>query len=105
MGFRSLAARDQGLAPVTFTQTYSTTATTVPAATTNAIADNSAGTASTTAIVALADGTTYATDVAAIRNNFATLAAETTALKADVLALKKLISQLIDILQANGLAL
>lgn len=41
------------------------------------LTDSSAGTADATgAIEALADGTTYATDVAALRNNLATLAAQ-----------------------------
>jgi hypothetical protein len=40
-----------------------------------ALTDNSAGTANNT-VQALADGTTYATDVAAIRNNFADLTAK-----------------------------
>lgn len=39
------------------------------------LTDNTAGTANST-LQALADGTTYATDVAAIRNNFADLAAK-----------------------------
>lgn len=38
------------------------------------LTDSSAGTASTTNVVtALADGSTYATDVASLRNNLATL--------------------------------
>lgn len=90
--------------PVAFTQTYSTAAASVPAATTHAITDSSAGTASTTAIAALADGSTYANDVAALRNNLATLAAEDALLKADLLALKKCVNSLIDLLQAAGLA-
>lgn len=43
---------------------------------TDALTDNSAGTPSSSAIAALANGTTYSTDVGAIRNNFATIAAE-----------------------------
>lgn len=43
------------------------------------LVDNTAGTANST-LEALADGTTYATDVAAIRNNFADLAAKINAL-------------------------
>jgi len=39
------------------------------------LTDNTAGTANNT-LEALADGTTYANDVAAIRNNFADLAAK-----------------------------
>lgn len=46
-----------------------------------ALTDNSAGTANDT-IQALADGTTYANDVAAIRNNFADLAAKVNAITA-----------------------
>lgn len=49
-----------------------------------ALTDNTAGTADTT-LQALADGTTYATDVAAIRNNFADLAARCNALRTDLL--------------------
>lgn len=44
-----------------------------------ALTDNTAGTANDT-LQALADGTTYANDVAAIRNNFADLAAKINAL-------------------------
>lgn len=51
-----------------------------------ALTDNSAGTANTT-VQALADGSTYATDVAAIRNNFADLVAMVNKLTADVAAL------------------
>lgn len=104
MGFIYQNARNLGTPQTAYTQTYSTAAVTVPAATTHAITDSSAGTASTTAIAALADGTTYATDVAALRNNLATLAAEDELLKADLLALKKVVNSLIDLLQANGLA-
>lgn len=49
-------------------RTYSTSSIT-------ALTDSTAGTANNT-LQALADGTTYATDVAAIRNNFADLAAK-----------------------------
>lgn len=40
------------------------------------LTDNSAGTPSATAIAALSDGSTYANDVAALRNNLATLTAK-----------------------------
>jgi hypothetical protein len=40
------------------------------------LVDSSAGTASDTAVAALADGSTYANDIAALRNNLATLAAK-----------------------------
>lgn len=49
-----------------------------------ALTDNTAGTADTT-LQALADGTTYANDVAAIRNNFADLAARANDLRTDLL--------------------
>lgn len=88
----------------TYTQTYSTATTTVPAATTHTITDSTAGTPSTTALTALTSGSVYATDVASIRNNFATLAAEQALANADSLVLKKLITSLIDNLQAAGLA-
>lgn len=54
-------------------------AASTPAAVVAALTDNSAGTANDT-LQALADGTTYATDVAAIRNNFADLAAKVNAI-------------------------
>lgn len=87
-----------------YTQTYSTADRTVAAVTSHTITDNSAGTPSTSAIAALADGTTYATDVAAIRNNFATLAAELALVKADLLAMKKNDNAIIDDLQAKGIS-
>lgn len=37
------------------------------------LTDSSAGTASLTTVAALADGSTYANDIAALRNNLATL--------------------------------
>lgn len=43
---------------------------------TNSLTDNTGGTASTSAIANLANGSTYASDHAAIENNFATIAAE-----------------------------
>ena|SRR5688572_23085003 len=52
-----------------------------PAAAIASLTDNSAGAANDT-VEALADGTTYATDVAAIRNNFADLAAKVNAILA-----------------------
>ena len=75
--------------PVAFTQTYSTTAVTVPAATaTNAPAGGTGATAG-------------AYDTAANRD---LLIASNNALVADVLALRKVVNSLIDILQAAGLA-
>lgn len=65
------------------------------------LTDNSAGTANTT-VQALADGTTYATDVAAIRNNFADLVAQINALRVDVGAVRTAHNALLDALEANG---
>lgn len=84
----------------TYTQTYSTAATTVPAATTHTITDSTGGTPSTSALVAIS-GTYTQSEV---RNNFATLAAEDALLAADILALKKVVNKIIDDLQAYGLA-
>ena len=86
---------------VTFTQTYSTVDTTVPAITSHAITDNSGGSASTSAIAAI--GGTYSQSEVA--NAVATLAAELALAKADLLQNRKLIGKLIDVLQANGWAL
>jgi predicted RecA/RadA family phage recombinase len=58
-----------------------------------ALTDNTAGTADTT-LQALADGTTYATDVAAIRNNFADLAGRSNTLRTDLLVHNQNISDL-----------
>lgn len=73
-----------------------------PAALTSAVlTDNSAGTANTT-VQALADGTTYATDVAAIRNNFADLTAQINALRVDIGATRTQLIALITSLEGNG---
>lgn len=85
-----------------YTQTYSTADKTVANLTSAALTDNTAGTANTT-LEALADGTTYATDVAAIRNNFADLAASCNALRADLIDVKQAVNAIIDDLQALGL--
>lgn len=71
------------------------------AATSATLTDNSAGTANTT-VQALSDGTTYANDVAAIRNNFADLVAQHNALRVDYLALRTAHNALLDALEANG---
>lgn len=86
---------------VTFTQTYSTVDTTVPAITSHTITDSSGGSASTSAIAAI--GGTYSQSEVA--NAVATLAAELALAKADLLQNRKLIGKLIDVLQANGWAL
>lgn len=88
--------------PSAYTQTYSTASKTHPNATAATLTDNTAGTANTT-LEALISGVTYATDVAAIRNNFADLAAMVNKLTADNLDLKKVVNQLIDDGQALGL--
>lgn len=88
--------------PSAYTQTYSTANKTVAAPTAATLTDNTAGTANTT-LQALADGTTYANDVAAIRNNFADLAAQVNALIADDLDNRQTITAIIDDLQALGL--
>lgn len=85
----------------TYTQTYATATKTHSAPTAVALTDNTAGTANTT-LQALADGTTYATDVAAIRNNFADLAASDNAIIADLANVKQVLNSLIDDLQALG---
>lgn len=86
----------------TYTQTYSTALRTVANPTAGALTDNTAGSADTT-LQALADGTTYATDVAAIRNNFADLAAMCNKLTADLLSVTKNVTALVDDLQTAGL--
>lgn len=86
-----------------YTQTYSTADKTHANPTAVALTDNSGGTANTT-IQALSDGTTYANDVAAIRNNFADLAASDNAIIVDLADLKQLVNSVIDDLQALGFA-
>jgi hypothetical protein len=88
--------------PSAYTQTYSTASKTHPNATAATLTDNTAGTADTT-LEALTSGTIYATDVAAIRNNFADLAAMVNKDTADILDLKKVVNQIIDDLQSVGI--
>lgn len=85
-----------------YTQTFSTADKTHDNPTAVALTDNSAGSANTT-IQALTDGSTYANDVAAIRNNFADLAASNNAIIVDLADVKALVNSLIDDLQALGL--
>ena len=87
-----------GVSAVDFTQTYSTANATVAAPTAVTLVDNTAGTANTT-LQALSDGSTYANDVAAIRNNFADLAAAVNALIADDLDNRQSINAIIDLLE------
>ncbi len=72
----------------TYTQTYTTTNRTVPAA----VTDSTGGTPSTTSYVSI--GAAYSQSE--VRNNFATAAAE-------ILRLKQIITALIDDLQAAGI--
>lgn len=88
--------------PGAYTQTYATADKTHANPTATALTDNTGGTANTT-LQALADGTTYANDVAAIRNNFADLAASNNALIADLADVKQLVNSIIDDLQSLGL--
>lgn len=53
------------------------------------LTDSSAGAASATAVAALADGSTYANDIAALRNNLATLTLAINKLTSCVLALDR----------------
>jgi hypothetical protein len=87
--------------PSAYTQTYATADKTHANATAADLTDQSAGTPATT-ITALADGTTYANDVASIRNNFASLADQHDKLLVDVLDLKQLVNSVIDDFQAIG---
>lgn len=95
-----------GVTPVTrptaYTQTFATADKTHAARTAVALTDNSGGTANTT-VQALADGVTYANDVAAIRNNFADLTAEHNKLIVDLADTASLLNSVVDDLQALGL--
>lgn len=62
------------------------------------LTDNSAGTANTT-VQALSDGTTWANDVAAARNNFADLAAQVNALRVDLSSVRTQLIALITSLE------
>jgi hypothetical protein len=94
------AAANQALAQQgAYTQTYSTASKTHANLTAGALTDNTAGTANTT-LEALSDGSTYANDVAAIRNNLADLAASNNAIIVDLTNLKQVVNALIDDLQA-----
>jgi hypothetical protein len=88
--------------PSAYTQTYSTADKTHANPTAATLTDNTAGTANTT-LEALTSGSVYATDVAAIRNNFADLAAMVNKNTADMLDVKQIINSVIDDLQALGL--
>lgn len=99
LGFYNATPVDQ---PGAYTQTYSTADKTHAALTSATLTDNSAGSANTT-IEALTDGTTWANDVASVRNNFADLAASNNAIIADLTDVKQLVNAVIDDLQELGL--
>lgn len=90
------------LRPAAYTQTFATATRTHAARTATTLTDNSGGTANTT-VQALADGTVYANDVAAIRNNFADLAAAVNALIADLANTAQVVNSSIDDDQIQGL--
>lgn len=84
-----------------YTQTYGTADKTHANPTAATLADNTAGTANTT--LEVITGVVYTSDVAAIRNNFADLAAQHNALLVDVLDAKQLINSVINDLRTLGL--
>ena len=89
--------------PSAYTQTYATADKIHANLTSATLTDNTTGTANTT-LEALTSGTVYATDVGAIRNNFADLAASNNAIIVDLTDLKQLVNSVIDDLQVLGLA-
>lgn len=96
-----LTAMGATIGGTTFTQTYSTASATHSNLTAATLTDNTAGTANTT-LQALSDGVTWEDDVAAVRNNFADLAASNNALLADLTNVKQVVNKIIDALQAAG---
>ena len=88
--------------PTAYTQTYATAAKTLPNATAAALTDSSGGTASTT-LAAITAGASYAqTDMTAVKNAVASLAAQVNAIEVDSTAHKQVTNALIDDLQALG---
>jgi hypothetical protein len=85
-----------------YVQTFSTADRTHAARTAVDLTDNSAGTPADT-IAALADGTTYANDVAAIRSNFASLARTCDRLIVDLANTASFVNSIADDLQEKGL--
>lgn len=81
-----------------YTQTYATASRTHAAMTSQVLTDNSGGTASATL---QAISATYVQ--AEVANNFADLAANDNALRADLLSTRQVLNQLIDDLQSYGL--
>lgn len=96
---------DEPESPVAFTQTYSTAAAVVPAAPTNLTLTATAIAAKTASTTLTDSGTADAAAVADSLNQAQKdLGTQINTLAADVLALKKLVTQIIDILQAASLA-
>lgn len=97
--------------PVTFTQTYSTAAATVPAATASAPTATAADVATTAATdtspfgYAEAQANAIPVAINALNDDVGALITAVTALIADNLALRKTQNQIIDVLQALGVAL
>ena len=87
--------------PAAYTQTFATADRTHAARTATTLTDNTAGTPTTT-LEALG-GAVYATDVAAIRNNFADLAAAVNAIIVDLADTASVVNSLVDDHQAVGL--
>ncbi len=85
-----------------YTQTFATADKTHAARTATALTDNTAGTANST-LEALTSGSVYATDVAAIRNNFADLAAMVNKVIVDLADTAGVVNAVVDDLQAYGL--
>lgn len=98
-----------GAAKTTYTQTYTTTASTVPDATyavytVTTVATSVAKTNSSPYGFSTGDADKVVTALGAIPTDLAGMQVEIAALAADVLALKKVITQMIDDLQLQGLA-
>ena len=86
-----------------YTQTYSTAGRTVAASTTATLVDSSGGTAADTVAAITEASTAGSADTAPVANAIATFAREQAALAADHLALKKVVTALIDDGQTMGL--
>ena len=100
-----LSALGLTLPATAYTQTYSTAAATVPNATYAApTVTVGSAIAAFTDPPSAAEMATLRTFVNALKTDDASLVTQLTALAADVLALKKVITQIVDDLQATGIA-
>jgi hypothetical protein len=100
-----LAALGLTLPGTTYTQTYSTAATTVPDATYAApTVTVGSAIAAFTDPPSAAEMSTLRTFVNALKTDDASLVTQLVALAADVLAIKKVVTKIIDDLQATGIA-